>query len=70
MTKPLPRIIDVRQRMRQNQAEHDIQVDDHYQIDLDPDDRRLLWSCYQTGDSAQFSRLHYLARLEAFLAGL
>lgn len=69
MTKPLPRLIDLRDTMRRNEDAHNIEVGDHYQIELDPEDRRLLWSCYQTGDVAQFSKLHLLARFEAYLAG-
>lgn len=67
--KPLPRIVDLRAAMRRNEDAHNIQVGDHYQLELSPDDCRLLWSCYQTGDVAQFSKIHFLARLEAFLAG-
>lgn len=69
MEKPLPRLVDLRAAMRRNEDVHNIQVGDHYRIDLTPEDRRLLWSCYQTGDVSQFSKIHYLARLEAFLVG-
>lgn len=70
MEKPLPRLVDLREAMRRNEDAHNTEVSDHYQLTLSPEDLRLLWSCYQTGDTAQFSKIHYLARLEAFLAGL
>lgn len=70
MEQPLPRIIDLRATMRRREDLHNTKVGDHYQLTLSSDDRRLLWSCYQTGDVAQFCKIHFLTRLEAYLAGV
>jgi hypothetical protein len=54
-------------RLERLELAHKSVIEDEFRVSIPVDVRRYLWTTYKLGDTTNFARTHYLARIQALL---